>query len=252
MTTTFDEANVARRGDGKFATQHHNESPVTLEVPARKTVSEHFEDRHAVQNKRQRLYEQLDRINKIQGAHSLRSVAATVLARFPGAVTLRVGADEDGRDAYAPVSIANADGGLLELNTPQSDYSDEWMFEEMVQDGPEIRELVGDLDFRDDSWTEGVGVIHGTGKRQRKSVDINLQAAVNAPDPLIAEENTPYTRSLSEDDQRDLVEAANHGIVAIDDILEDPNSFDEHRQFQEMEDLKGRVKTLLTVKTQPE
>jgi hypothetical protein len=250
--TTFDEANVVRHGDGKFAAQQHNESGVSLQPAAPKTVSDHFEDRHAVQNTRQRLYEQLDRINKIQAAHSLRSVAATVLTRFPGAATLRIGADEDGRDEYAPVSIADADGGLLQLSTPEDDYDDEWTFETMVQDGPEIRELIADLDFRDDSWTEGVGFIHGTGKRQRKTVDINLQAAVNAPDPFIAEENSPYTRTLSEDDQRDLVEAANHGMTAIEDILENPNSFDEHRQFQEMEDLKDRVGSLLTVKAQPE
>lgn len=250
MTNTFDEALVVRHGDGKFAAHHHNESGVTLDVPAPKTVSEHFEDRHAVQNKRQRLYEQLDRIDKIQAAHSLRSVAATILARYPGAATLRVGADEDGRDAYAPVSIANADGGLLQLNTPEADYDDEWMFETMVQEGPEIRELVGDLDFRDDSWTEGVGFVHGTGKRQRKTVDIDLRAAVNAPDPFIAEENNPRTRSLSEDDQADLVEAANHGMSVIEDILEDPNSFDEHRQFTEMEELKTRVNNLLTVTTE--
>ena len=250
--TTFDEINVVRHGDGKFAAQHHNESGVTLQAATPKTVSERFEDRDAISNTRQRLYEQLDRINRIHAAHSLRSVAATILARFPGATTLRIGEDPDGHDPYVPVSIADADGGLLELNMPDDGYGDEWMFEEMVQDGPDIRELVADLDYRHDDWTEGVGIIHGTGKRQSKRIDIDLAAALNAPDPFIDEEHSPYTRTLSEDDQRDLVEAANHGIVAIEDILEDPNSFDEHRQFQEMEDLKGRVNTLLTVTKQPE
>ncbi|ACL42148.1 hypothetical protein Achl_4197 (plasmid) [Pseudarthrobacter chlorophenolicus A6] len=234
---------------GQFAATAHAEPAIELQKPETKTVTERFLDREAVFAKRRRLYEQLERMERIQAAHSLRSVAATILARFPGAVTLRVGADQDGRDEYAPVSIANVDGGLLQLNMPEADYDDEWTFEQMVQDGPDIRELVTDLEFHDDGWTEGVGFIHGTGKRQRKTVDINLQAALNAPDPFIAEEHDPRTRTLSLDEQTDLVEAANHGVVAMEDILDDNNSFDEHRQFEVLENLKARVNTLLTVTT---
>ena len=147
-----------------------------------------------------------------------------------------------------PVSLADKDGALLELSRDD----DEWMFEEMVQHGTDVRELVADLDHRDDAWAEGIGHVHGTGKRQSKMVDIDLEAALQAPDPFIAEEHNPRTRSLSEDEQEDLVEAASYGIIAIEDILEDPNSFDEHRQFEEKEALKDRVNTLLTVTTQPE
>ncbi|HAP90825.1 MAG TPA: hypothetical protein DIT15_05435 [Arthrobacter bacterium] len=125
---------------------------------------------------------------------------------------------------------------------------DGWVYEEMVQDGPNIRELVEDLDYQDDGWAEGIGPIHGTGRRQTKMIDIDLQAAVNAPDPVFPEENDPRTRSLSEDEQSDLVEAANHGFIAMEDILDDINSFDEHRQYHEMEDLKSRVTELLTVR----
>lgn len=239
---------------GQFAATTHAEPSVDLTGPddKAKTVTEHFMDRDAVAKQSQRLYEQLDRMKKIQAAHSLRSVAALVQARFPGAVTLRISEDPDGHDPYVPLSIADADGGLLQLNMPAADYDDEWMFEEMVQDGPDIRELVADLDYRHDDWAEGVGVIHGTGRRQTKMIDIDLQAALHAPDPFIAEEHNPRTRSLSEDDQADLVEAANHGMSTMEDILEDPNSFDEHRQFEELEDLKVRVNTLLTVTKQPE
>ncbi|QOT19520.1 hypothetical protein [Paenarthrobacter sp. YJN-5] len=252
MTTDISRQPKGIPAGGQFAATAHAEPSLEL-VPANpKTVTEHFLGREAIFAKRRRIHEQLERLERIQSAHSLRSVAATVLARFPGAATLRVGADEDGRDEYAPVSIANADGGLLQLNTTQADYDDEWMFEQMVQDGPDIRELVADLDFHDDSWTEGVGFIHGTGKRQRKTVDINLQAALNAPDPFIAEEHDPRTRTLSSDEQTDLVEAANHGVAAMEDVLEDNNSFDEHRQFEVLENLKDRVNTLLTVTKQPE
>lgn len=251
MTTDITRQPKGIPAGGQFAATAHAEPTVELAPTEPKTVTDHYLDREAVFAKRRRLHEQLERMERIQAAHSLRSVAATVLARFPGAVTLRVGADEDGRDEYVPVSIANADGGLLQLNTPQADYDDEWMFEQMVQDGPDIRELVADLDFRDDKWTEGVGFTHGTGKRQRKTVDINLQAALNAPDPFIAEEHDPRTRTLSLDEQTDLVEAANHGLVAMEDILDDSNSFDEYRQFEVLENLKDRVNTLLTVTKQP-
>ena len=205
-----------------------------------------------IQNRRRRLHDQLERMEKIQAARSLRGAAALILARFPGAATLRVREDPDGHDSYYPVSIANADGGLLELNMPDDGYPDDWMFEQMVEDGPDIRELVADLDYRDDAWAEGVGFIHGTGRRQTKMVDINLHAALNAPDPFIAEEHDPRTRTLSLDDQTDLVEAANYGVAAMEDILDDNNSFDEHRQHEVLENLKDRVNTLLTVKTQPE
>jgi hypothetical protein len=233
---------------GQFAATTHNEPAAGLLQPNPKTVTDHFLDREAIHSRRQRLYEQLDRLDKIQAAHSLRSVAATVLARFPGATTLRISEDPDGHDPYVPLSIADSDGALLQLNMPAADYDDDWMFEEMVQDGPDIRELVADLDYRDDGWTEGIAFIHGTGKRQTKMIDIDLAAAVNAPDPFIAEEHNPRTRSLSEDEQADLVEAANHGVVAMEDILDDTGSFDEHRKRQDLEDTKERVTTLLTVR----
>lgn len=234
---------------GQFAATAHTEPSIGLGQRGRKTVTDHYLDREATQNRRRRLHEQLERMDKIQAAQSLRSVAALVLARFPGATTLRISEDPDGHDQYVPTSIANADGGLLELNMPAADYPDEWMFEQMVQDGPDIRELVADLDCRDDAWTEGIGFIHGTGRRQTKMIDIDLQAALNARDPFIAEEHDPRTRTLSLDEQTDLVEAANHGVVAMEDIL-DGNSFDEHRQYEVLENLKERVNTLLTVKTQ--
>ncbi|XAS69258.1 hypothetical protein V3C33_08415 [Micrococcaceae bacterium Sec5.7] len=187
-------------------------------------------------------------MDKIQAAHSLRSVAALIQARYPGATTLRIAEDRDGHDSYEPISIADKDGALLQLVLED----DDWVYEEMVQDGPNIRELVEDLSYRDDSWTEGVGNIHGTRKHQTKMVDIDLAAAVNTPDPFIAKEHDPRTRTLSEDEQTELVEAANHGVVAMEDILDDTNSFDEHRQHEEMAYLKDRVNTLLTVTKQPE
>jgi hypothetical protein len=235
---------------GQFAATTHSEAAVQLAVPEQKSVTEHFLDRETILARRQRLNEQIVRMQQVQAAHSLRSVAATVLARFPGAVTLRVSKDPETGASYEPKSIANADGGLLELNMPEADYDDAWMSEAMVEDGPQIRDLVADLDFNDDSWTEGIGFIHGRGRGQRKTVDINLQAAVNAPDPFIAEEHDPRTRTLSLDEQTDLVEAANHGVVALEDIIEDTGSFDEHRQYEVMENLKDRVNTLLTVTKQ--
>lgn len=232
---------------GQFAAATHAEATVSLSGPERKTITDRYLERYEVQARRQRLHKQLKRLEKVQAAHSLRSVAALIKARFPGAVTFRVAVDAD-TQSYIPISIANADGGLLQLKTTIADYPSEWMSEAMVEDGPDIRELVADLDCSDNAWTEGTGFIHGTGRR--KTVDINLQAALNAPDPFIAEEHDPRTRTLSLDEQTDLVEAANHGVVTMEDILEG-DSFDEHRQYEVLENVKDRVNTLLTVTTQP-
>jgi hypothetical protein len=233
---------------GQFAATAHSEPDVALagrpEQP--KSVMDRYLDREDVQNRRWRLQQQMERLEKIQAAHSLRSVSALLLARYPDAATLRIGEDPDGHDPYVPVSLADEDGALLELTRDD----DVWMFEEMVKHGPDVRGLVADLDYRSDDWAEGIGHVHGTGERQSKMIDIDLRAALQAPDPFIAEEHNPRTRSLSEDEQADLVEAANYGVTAIEDILEDPNSFDEHRQFEEKEALKDRVNTLLTVKKQ--
>jgi hypothetical protein len=232
---------------GQFAATAHAEPAVALTGrPDRpKSVMDHYLDRESVQNRRWRLQQQMDRLDKIQAAHSLRGVAALLLARYPDAATLRIGEDPDGHDPYVPVSLADKDGALLELSRDD----DEWTFEEMVQHGTDVRELVADLDYRDDSWAEGIGHVHGTGSRQSKMIDIDLRAALQVKDPFIAEEHDPRTRTLSLDEQTDLVEAANHGVVAMEDIL-DNNNFDEHRQFEVMENLKNRVNTLLTVKTQ--
>jgi hypothetical protein len=233
---------------GQFAATAHAEPDVALagrpEKP--KTVMDRYLDREAVQNRRWRLQQQMERLDKIQAAHSLRSVAALLLARYPDAATLRIGEDPDGHDPYVPVSLANKDGALLELTRD----NDEWMFEEMVQHGTDVRELVADLDYRSDDWAKDIGHVHGTGTRQSKMIDIDLRAALAAPDPFIAEEHDPRTRTLSLDEQTDLVEAANHGVIAMEDILDDNNSFDEHRQFEVLENLKDRVNTLLTVKKQ--
>lgn len=248
MTTDIARQPKGIPSGGQFAANTHAEPDVALAARPEKpkTVMDRYLDREAVQNRRWRLQQQMERLDKIQAAHSLRSVAALLLARYPDAATLRIGEDPDGHDPYVPVSLANEDGALLELTRD----NDEWMFEEMVQHGTDVRELVADLDYRSDDWAKDIGHVHGTGTRQSKMIDIDLRAALAAADPFIAEEHDPRTRTLSLDEQTDLVEAANHGVVAMEDILDENNSFDEYRQFEVLENLKNRVNTLLTVTKQ--
>jgi len=232
---------------GQFAATTHAEPTVGLHPDQPKTVTDFFLERDEVRARRERLQEQAANLDRVAQAHSLRGIGALAIARFPGATTLKIAENVDGENQFDVIAILDAKGNILQ----HVDENDDFLFEEMVQFGPNLQDLVWDLNLKDDSWaTAGVAVMTSGGKREYKRADIDLAAAKTAPIPYIAEEHDPRTRSLSEDEQADLVEAANHGVVAIEDILDDPNSFDDHRRFEEMEGLKTRVNTLLTVTTQ--
>ncbi|MBG0738836.1 hypothetical protein IV500_05300 [Paeniglutamicibacter antarcticus] len=229
---------------GQFAATTHAEPDLSLSDPSIKNVTEFFEERDSIRARRERLQSQQENMDRLSQAYSIRGAGALAMARFPGAAAMKIAANEDGENQYDVVAILDKDGNVLQ----HVDDDEDFIYEEMVQDGPNLQDLILDLNLKDDSWADnGIAIVAGDGKRVFKSAFINLTAARDAPVPFIAAENSPYTRSFSEDEQRDLVEAANRGIVAIEDVLDDPGSFDEHRQFQELEDLKDRVNALLTV-----
>lgn len=247
MTTTPNRQPQGIPVGGQFAATAHAEPSVDLAGQGPKTVTDYFLERDEIRARRDRLHDQLENMDRLTQAHSVRGIGALTTARFPGAATLKIAENVDGENQYDVVAILDAKGNILE----HVDENDDFIFEEMVQDGPNLQDLVWDLNLKDDSWAAGgVAAMTGSRKRDYKRADIDLAAAKNAPIPFIADEHDPRTRTLSLDEQTDLVEAANHGIVAIDDILEDNNSFDEHRQFEVMENLKERVNTLLTVTKQ--
>ncbi|HEX9086144.1 MAG TPA: hypothetical protein VF867_01295 [Arthrobacter sp.] len=248
MTTNSTQSRVLPGvpSGGEFTAVGHSDNVQPLEAPVTKTVTEFFLERDEIRARRERLQEQAINMDQLAQAYSVRGIGALAIARFPGAATLKIAENPEGENQFDVIAILDAKGNILH----HVDEDDDFVNEEMVQYGPTLQELVWDLNVRDDSWAGGVAVVTGTRKRDCKSADIDLAAAKNAPIPFIAAENNPRTRSLSEDEQADLVEAANHGMTAIEDILEDPNSFDEHRQFEDLEGLKTRVNTLLTVTTQ--
>ncbi|MDQ6752878.1 MAG: hypothetical protein M3017_05595 [Actinomycetota bacterium] len=67
--------------------------------------------------------------------------------------------------------------------------------------------------------------------------------------PWIADEHGPRTRSLTEDEQDDLVEAAFHGLSCIEDAIE---SSDDHRHATALQERLDRLNTLLTKTTEPD
>jgi hypothetical protein len=75
--------------------------------------------------------------------------------------------------------------------------------------------------------------------------DIDVAAARTAPIPFIESENNPRTRTLNEDEQADLVEVSNFGVVMIQDML-DEGHYDDGKE-EVLESLRDRVNTLLTV-----
>lgn len=248
MTTNSTQSRVLPGipSGGEFTAVGHSDNVPAIGVPAAKTVTDFFLERNEVRARRERIQEQAIHMDELAQAYSVRGIGALAIARFPGAATLKIAENPDGENQFDVIAILDAKGNILH----HVDEDDEFVNEEMVQYGPNLQELVWDLNLRDDSWAAGVAVVTGSRKRDYKSADIDLAAAKNAPIPFIAAENNPRTRSLSEDEQADLVEAANHGMTVIEDILENPNSFDEHRQFEDLEGLKTRVNTLLTVATE--
>jgi hypothetical protein len=234
---------------GEFTAVGHSDNVPALDswTPPAQSTAEIFAGLDDIDARFRRLEQQKDALDKIRQAHALRAAAATVQAMWSDAAVLRIEENQEGENQYDLVSIARADGSLIELSLDD----DEWGETDLYQNGQDLKSLIYALDMKDESWGDGIATFHGN-KRYTRMADINLAAARTAPIPFIESENNPRTRTLNEDEQADLVEAAYHGVVAIDDILENPNSFDEHRQFAELEDLKGRVNTLLTVTKKPE
>ncbi|WP_427019396.1 hypothetical protein ACQCSX_22145 (plasmid) [Pseudarthrobacter sp. P1] len=244
MTTTPARQPQGIPVGGQFAATSHAEPEVQLQavpqLPFKMTDA--VLDRDEVRERRERLQEQTDRMDQLSQAHSVRGVAAAILVKFPGATTLRIGENEDGENQYDAVSVTDANGAIL----AHTDNDDAWVDEEMLQNGPSIQELVWDLNPTDDRWAAGIGTIQGAGTRQRKLVDIDLQSAVNAPLPTIPEENDPYTRSFSEDEQRVLVQTAFEGVAELEDKLNERASDYEGPDLARIQTQLDAVNILLT------
>ncbi|ACL42149.1 hypothetical protein Achl_4198 (plasmid) [Pseudarthrobacter chlorophenolicus A6] len=162
---------------GQFAATTHSEPQITL--PAGSTSIEEFiANRDAVRERRDEAREDYDTLDVHSQRLSARGVAATILAKYPNAATLRVSENQDGENQFDAISITAEDGTVLE----HVDDGDEWAFQEMIPNAPQIQEFVWDFNPRDDRWAHKIGEITG-GKRDFKTVDIDLHAALNASLP---------------------------------------------------------------------
>lgn len=168
---------------GQFAATTHAEPQITL--PAGAASAEEFvAQRDAIRERRDQAQEHAAALDRIAQRVAVRGVASALLTAYPDAATLRITENQDGENQYDVVSITAADGRTL----AHVDDGDEWAYEEMTPNGPYVQEFVYDLDRKDDSWAAGgVGVITG-GKRDFKTVDIDLHAALNAPLPMDPED----------------------------------------------------------------
>ena len=246
MTTTQARVHAGVPSGGEFAATAHSDNVPVLGAPSQ-TGAEIFAGLDDIEARYRRLEQQKEALDKIRQAHSLRAAAATIRSNWPDAAVLRIEENQDGENQYDLVSLARADGSLIELSMDD----DAWGETAFYQDGDTLQGLIYALDMSDESWGAGIATFHGN-KRFSRMADIDLAAARTAPIPFIDSEADPRTRMLSLDEQTDLVEAANYGVGAIGDILDDNNSFDEHRQFEVLDNLKGRVNTILTVTKKPE
>lgn len=230
---------------GEFTAVGHSDNVPALGAPSApaQSAAEIFAGLDDIDNRFRRLEQQKDALDKIRQAHALRAAAATIQATWPDAAVLRIEENQEGENQYDLVSLARADGSLIELSLDDA----EWGETSLYQDGQDLQGLIFALDMRDESWGDGVAEFHGN-KRYTRMADINLAAARTAPIPFIESENNPRTRTLNEDEQADLVEAANHGVVAIEDMI-DVNEAD-HERLRNLEGLQERVEVLLTVTKQ--
>lgn len=178
-------------------------------------------------------------MDAISQAHSARIAAATILARFPDAATLRIGENVDGESQYDPLAIRDAHGAV----NADADQDDEWLYVEMVHGGPNIQEIVWDLDPRNDRWAEGIATIdRGRMRYEGKHVDIDLRAALAAPLHQSAMQSSPFTRSFSEEEQRALVDVSIYGLRALEDSLEEA---DDPKHRGKLEDLHRQATSLI-------
>jgi hypothetical protein len=163
---------------GQFAATAHAEPQITL-PPGSASAEEFVAERDAIRERRDQAQENAAALDRLAQRVAVRGVASSLLSKYPDAATLRIMENEDGENQFDVVSITATDGRVL----AHVDDGDEWAYEEMTPGGPYVQEFVYDLDRHDDSWThDGVGVVTG-GKRTSKIVDIDLQAALNAPLP---------------------------------------------------------------------
>lgn len=228
---------------GQFAAAAHTESDVVLPAP-QLTLSRIVEERDTVRERRERLQEQLDRIDRLYQVHSVRALAAGILAEYPNATTMKVIENADGENQFDPSYILDADGVVIE----NVNEDDDWIWKELLtQPGPNVQELVWDLNPRDDTWANGIGTVVSGGKWDYKAADIDLRAARNAPLPFVPEEHSPYTRSFTEDEQRDIVEVVGQGLIALDDRIDALDGQGEPARLKELEQLRNRVQPLMKV-----
>lgn len=164
---------------GQFAPTSHAEPQITL--PAGAASAEEFvSQRDAIRERRDQAQEHAASLDRLAQRVAVRGVASTILTEYPDAATLRISENADGENQYDVISLTASDGRTL----AHVDDGDDWTWNEMTSpNGPSIQEFIYDLDRHDDSWAgDGIGVITG-GKRDFKTVDIDLHAALNAPLP---------------------------------------------------------------------
>lgn len=163
---------------GQFAATAHAEPQIIL--PTGSSSAEEFvRQRDDVRERRDKAREEAAALDRLAQRMAVRGLASALLSQYPDAATLRITENNDGENQYDVVSVTSTDGRVL----AHADDGDEWAYEEMTPHGPYVQEFVYDLDRHDDSWArDGVGVVTG-GKRDFKTVDIDLQAALKAPLP---------------------------------------------------------------------
>lgn len=239
MSTERNRVDAGVPTGGQFAKTTHSDTVPALDVPAAKTATEHFASYFESEALISRHREQAESLDKVHQIQSLRCLAAGILAKHPDAATLQITENEDGENQFDLVSVTAADGTILEGDEIDEDWGEETPFAE----GPDLQGLLYALDRHDDSWADGVAEFNTTNRKYTRTANIDLKAAMNAPLPPTPQ-NDPLTRAFTADEQSDLIEAANNGVLMIQDRLDEGHH--DPGAAEELESLLARVNILLT------
>lgn len=178
---------------------------------------------------RSRAEEQAKLIKAASQHASLQLLAASILERHPGAVTLELVSNADTEGRFEVFNVTDSSGGTVETGKGS-------FFEQYVPGGgPKIGDLAADLDEHGE-WADSVGHIMAGSKGAYASLD--LKAIMKAPAPGTETMANPRTRPLTRTEQADLIEAAYFGLPEIEDAAE---SVEDHARANALLDLHERV-----------
>lgn len=193
---------------GQFAAAPHADPGVTLR-PAGigyNTAIAAWED---AETARLVLERRASRVNNLRQSHAIRALAVTIKSLDPRARSFTF--IDYGGGVMEFQGFRGADGTQL--------GGQEFQDGEFYPGGPTLQELTQTLKEHG-SWNDQA-TVEDTFEPDCHRFTVDIEAVLSAPEPYDGLEASPRTRSLSEDEQDILIEAAFQALPHLEDDVED-------------------------------